>query len=83
MSPDSRGKLTRLWSGWGEGGGGGGAGGEAEQERQVIASLGVELDLTEQGEERKKKEQEIFVYSLKDAVDSQREERSEEREVLT
>lgn len=41
------------------------------------------MDLTEQGEERKKKEQEIFVYSLKDAVDSQREERSEEREVLT
>ena len=71
MSQDSRGKLTRLWSGWGEGRGGGGAGGEAEQERQVIASLGVELDLTEQGEERKK-EQEIFVYSLKDAVDSQR-----------
>lgn len=52
-----------------------------EQERQVIASLGVELDLTEQGEERKK-EQEIFVYSLKDTVDSQRE-RNEEREVLT
>lgn len=82
MSPDSRGKLTRLWSGWGEGGGGGGAGGEAEQERQVIASLGVELDLTEQGG-KEKKEQEIFVYSLKDTVDSQREETSEEREVLT